>query len=76
VFFFLNEPATTEIYTLSLRDALPIWYALVAGVVGLKEINVGDPYAPPVEPPSCREKVEDTIGELKRLLKERWACFR
>src|SRR5438067_7763172 len=24
VFFFLNEPATTEIYTLSLHDALPI----------------------------------------------------
>jgi acetoin utilization protein AcuC len=54
----------------------PCWYALVAGVVGLKEINVGDPYAPPVEPPSCREKVEDTIGELKRLLKGKWACFR
>src|SRR5438874_12288507 len=24
VFFFFNDPATTEIYTLSLRDALPI----------------------------------------------------
>src|SRR5690349_23505949 len=24
-FFFLNDPATTEIYTLSLHDALPIW---------------------------------------------------
>src|SRR5439155_24418844 len=24
VFFFLNHPATTEIYTLSLHDALPI----------------------------------------------------
>src|SRR5689334_24731178 len=23
--FFLNDPATTEIYTLSLHDALPIW---------------------------------------------------
>src|SRR5439155_1790953 len=24
--FFLNRPATTEIYTLSLHDALPIYY--------------------------------------------------
>src|SRR5438046_8861958 len=24
-FFFFNESATTEIYTLSLHDALPIW---------------------------------------------------
>src|SRR2546428_9397667 len=27
IFFFLNDPATTEIYTLSLHDALPISYA-------------------------------------------------
>src|SRR5438045_7777371 len=25
-FFFFNEPATTEIYTLSLHDALPIYH--------------------------------------------------
>src|SRR2546430_8860711 len=24
-FFFFNDPATTEIYTLPLHDALPIW---------------------------------------------------
>src|SRR5216684_8376410 len=27
VFFFFNDTATTEIYTLSLHDALPIYYA-------------------------------------------------
>src|SRR5258707_9665257 len=27
-FFFFNDTATTEIYTLSLHDALPIWRAL------------------------------------------------
>src|SRR2546426_8194560 len=27
VFFFFNDTATTEIYTLSLHDALPIWGA-------------------------------------------------
>src|ERR1022692_941827 len=26
-FFFFNDTATTEIYTLSLHDALPIWEA-------------------------------------------------
>src|SRR5438094_5926185 len=26
-FFFFNDPAPTEIYTLSLHDALPIWTA-------------------------------------------------
>src|SRR3712207_8502248 len=25
IFFFFNDTATTEIYTLSLHDALPIW---------------------------------------------------
>src|SRR5256885_16594294 len=28
-FFFFNDTATTEIYTLSLHDALPIWLARV-----------------------------------------------
>src|SRR2546422_4890457 len=27
-FFFFNDTATTEIYTLSLHDALPIWFAV------------------------------------------------
>src|SRR5258708_29370335 len=26
IFFFFNDTATTEIYTLSLHDALPIWF--------------------------------------------------
>src|SRR5438045_7239404 len=32
VSFFFNAPATTEIYTLSLHDALPIWDAILAHV--------------------------------------------
>src|SRR5690554_7469743 len=31
VFFFFNDTATTEIYTLSLHDALPISYSIVIG---------------------------------------------
>src|SRR6266516_3284604 len=29
-FFFFNDTATTEIYTLSLHDALPIWWPVTA----------------------------------------------
>src|SRR3712207_8553364 len=31
VFFFVNDSATTEIYTLSLHDALPIWCSRSGG---------------------------------------------
>src|SRR5256885_10962849 len=30
-FFFFNDPATTEIYTLSLHDALPIYGSILLG---------------------------------------------
>ena len=32
VFFFFNDTATTEIYTLSLHDALPIYFRQVRAV--------------------------------------------
>ena len=35
IYFFFNDTATTEIYTLSLHDALPIWPKCGAGL----EIN-------------------------------------
>src|SRR2546430_12319496 len=37
VFFFFNDTATTEIYTLSLHDALPIFGPLLAVVGVLQE---------------------------------------
>src|SRR3712207_7628318 len=38
VFFFFNDTATTEIYTLSLHDALPIWAGEVReGIEVLRE---------------------------------------
>src|SRR5438876_2516763 len=39
-FFFFIDTATTEIYTLSLHDALPIWKTLLmASSVRLKPLN-------------------------------------
>src|SRR5258708_27083920 len=42
-FFFFNDTATTEIYTLSLHDALPIWSAFDFGLLSycqLKPFNL------------------------------------
>src|SRR5215475_15369783 len=44
-FFFFNDTATTEIYTLSLHDALPIWQFPQARVA------LGGREAPMVRPP-------------------------
>jgi acetoin utilization protein AcuC len=57
-------------------NVLPLcWYALVAGILGLKEINVEDPYPSPKESSQCRRTVEKTVDELKRLLRKYWSCF-
>ena len=37
--FFFNDPATTEIYTLSLHDALPIYRALTSGAYGPQSVE-------------------------------------
>src|ERR1039457_4023528 len=42
LFFFFNDTATTEIYTLSLHDALPIWSDLYAYGLILYEMVAGD----------------------------------
>src|SRR3712207_7420497 len=44
IIFFFNDTATTEIYTLSLHDALPICEALVR----IREVRLGDEVAPRV----------------------------
>src|SRR2546430_10092048 len=41
-FFFFNDTATTEIYTLSLHDALPIWVRQAANYAVNKEAIVND----------------------------------
>ena len=46
-FFFFNDTATTEIYTLSLHDALPIYYHFKAPVggafMGMEEVENTEP---------------------------------
>src|SRR5262249_62374349 len=41
VFFFFNDPATTEIYTLSLHDALPIYGRFNTSITHAYSIVIG-----------------------------------
>ena len=45
-FFFFNDTATTEIYTLSLHDALPIWGAAAARIGKYKKAEALPQRAP------------------------------
>src|SRR2546428_5567926 len=47
-FFFFNDTATTEIYTLSLHDALPIFWQTIEG---LHEVTAGGAYGFLIEDP-------------------------
>src|SRR2546422_8589847 len=58
-FFFFNDTATTEIYTLSLHDALPIWIA--ARVAHDHRRRRGDG-----APGRCRLVVAGVDGERRR----------
>ena len=43
LFFFFNDPATTEIYTLSLHDALPIYRCLIGmGAILMDGATIGE----------------------------------
>jgi len=56
---------------------LPLcWYALTVGVAGLDSTNVKEPYEAPKEPEYCQRIVDNTLNELKSLLKRYWNCFK
>src|SRR5438034_11142135 len=71
IYFFFNDPATTEIYTLSLHDALPISRAARRGAVppGLPPGHGGDPEpaAAPDDPPRHRPDSDRSAGEDARM---------
>src|SRR5438034_3489926 len=48
-FFFFNDTATTEIYTLSLHDALPISFELIRSAPSATELAKMTPIAASVE---------------------------
>src|SRR3989449_10061984 len=74
-FFFLNDTATTEIYTLSLHDALPISSRDARKLrVGASAVAVGGTPVPPPPPGrpaaiiSLRVRSEEHTSELQSRL--------
>src|SRR3712207_7554600 len=60
-FFFFNDTATTEIYTLSLHDALPIWRGAGAGQQGEKYDGDGRTHC-------------SSLSEVTAAGRSRWRC--
>src|SRR2546429_7825278 len=64
-FFFFNDTATTEIYTLSLHDALPIYQA----VVELERVGSGE--ADALDARHARDMVDERSEEHTSELQSR-----
>src|SRR2546423_13930932 len=61
-FFFFNDTATTEIYTLSLHDALPISAAMLGVIVWIPI-----PISARCKWPNFRNRSEEHTSELQSL---------
>src|SRR2546430_9094136 len=66
-FFFFNDTATTEIYTLSLHDALPISLAHAGSDValGLRDANTARDLADEVQSMGRTSRSEEHTSELQ-----------
>src|SRR3712207_8424678 len=65
--FFFNDTATTEIYTLSLHDALPIWIRVLA-----TQLSAVPPAIVSVRSPvcSCTQRARSTSTSSRRCCTE------
>lgn len=59
----------------NLENLPACWYALAAGVSGIKDIDLKEQQRPPQEPAIVHQKVKDMIRSLKNLLNDKWMCF-
>src|SRR5438309_9236389 len=82
IFFFFNDPATTEIYTLSLHDALPIWMTCATARVQ-RQLQHAQLFRRHRHLVPAKERSEEHTSELQsqfhlvcRLLLEKKNCFR
>src|SRR2546425_3503639 len=74
-FFFFNDTATTEIYTLSLHDALPIWLRL-AGTPAVQPAPASHPRAAPPRSEEHTSELQSLAYLVCRLLLEKKKiCF-
>src|SRR2546430_10956293 len=65
VFFFFNDTATTEIYTLSLHDALPIWAATSGSGQRRATTQATAATTPPSTRTTGRGRSEEHTSELQ-----------
>src|SRR5438132_12765213 len=65
VFFFFNDTATTEIYTLSLHDALPISVAAELPFMATEEILMAASTAAGGDRQELHERSEEHTSELQ-----------
>src|ERR1051325_4500934 len=70
LFCFFNDTATTEIYTLSLHDALPIWLQLLCDIRRAR-LPTGDHAPPKSLPRGLRPLVRLRTGELGNQMEAR-----
>src|SRR5256885_11604056 len=65
-FFFFNDTATTEIYTLSLHDALPISVVDdLARDLARREVDQGHPLSPEEGAEALVQRSEEHTSELQ-----------
>src|SRR5438874_3658940 len=64
LFFFFNDTATTEIYTLSLHDALPIFVRAVVEAEGRRRQQL-QPAKPAVDARRWHPRSEEHTSELQ-----------
>src|ERR1035441_60511 len=75
VFFFFNDTATTEIYTLSLHDALPIYFSdkdfvygrALAQTAGVAVMRLADADLLPFDFDDFSEAVRRYVNEVRKL---------
>src|SRR2546430_17382632 len=72
--FFFNDTATTEIYTLSLHDALPICFHNLKVLLSCPGANRSNPYAfsqPPIRSEEHTSELQSQSNLVCRLLLEK-----
>src|SRR5437867_7181675 len=67
-FFFFNDTATTEIYTLSLHDALPIWSGRTPGRASRGHL--------PRCPVRCRDRKSTRLNSSHRTISYAVFCLK
>src|SRR6266540_7514550 len=81
IFFFFNDTATTEIYTLSLHDALPIWLpngaaARHAVESYLHELERRHGYQHVYSPPMAKREMYERSGHLAHFADDMFPSMR